>query len=91
MEEDKLKEPMVKILTAMPDEGSDEKFINYLSVLLQNSKIYIWSWQEFRSLLTEAQESLIEESANMIYYRPPPNQEEGRLSTKRKPMRENQE
>ena len=41
MEEDKLKEPMVEILTAMPDEGSDEEFIDYLSVQFQDSKIYI--------------------------------------------------
>ena len=88
MEEEKWKETRVEILTAMPYEGSNEKSIENMAVQFQNSKIYIWSCQEISPLLMSDQGSLVKESADMTINHAAPNQDEGQLSTKRKPMGE---
>ena len=88
MEEEESKQPMIEILTSMLCEGSDEEYIDYLGIQFQNSEIYIWSCKEFRSLLTDDKGSLIEEAASIINNLPAPNQNDGKLSTKRKPMGE---
>ena len=88
MEEEESKQPMIEILTSMPCKGSEEEYIDYIGIQFQNSVIYIWSCQEFRSLLTNDKGSLIEEAASIINNLPAQNPNDGKLSTKRKPMGE---
>ena len=88
MEDNKGNEPTVEIRTAMYYEKPDEECINYFAIRFQDSDIYISGSQEFMPLLTDEQGSLIKAAAVKINQHQAPNKDEGRLSTKRKPMSE---